>query len=126
MTGAQKINRQLSSNVDQSNVDKDRPKYRRYSSADENTKLRPIIDEGFYKEKFERKGLQTPDDNDSGTEDAEHPVMPSSNHSEHGDFDENAELAFGACIDDEGFAESRGQTPANETLSQPNLQSDGK
>jgi len=125
MTGAQKINRQMSSNVDQSNIDKkDRPEYRRYSSADEHAKLRPILDETFYKEKFEGKGRQTPSDIDSGTEDSEHQVMPSSNHSEHGDNEENDELTFGAYVDDEGFAETRVQTPTNETLSQPNLQND--
>lgn len=127
MTWTPKINRQMSSNIDQSNVDKkERPEYRRYSSADEQVPLRPILDEAFYKNKWERKGRQTPSDIDSGTEDSEHQVTPSSNHSEKNDDEENAVFDFAPCGDDEGYAETRAQTPVNEPVGQYDVHEDRK
>ena len=114
MTGSFVFNRQMSSTAGASTVDKSsQPKLRRCSSANEQNSLDPILDDALLKLKLATKRTQSPSDDDSGTEDVEPQVAPSSNHSEKNDEEEDAQsLVFEGC-QDEGIGDTRAPTPAN-------------
>ena len=103
MTGTLLLNRQVSSNAGQSNVDQTaRRSLCRTSSVDGHLPMETIPDEklGKIKAKDIRPRLAT--DNDSGTEDLDQPVQHDADSPVQDHDDDALSTKFGAC-EDEGY-----------------------